>query len=316
MKILVFGAGGVGGYFGGRLAQSGQDVTFIARGAHLAALRERGLRVESIAGDFVIHPVQATDDPKQADAPDAVLVAVKTWDVLAAAKALQPVIGPQTFVVPLQNGVTAPEELAAALGRERVLGGLCRISSLVSEPGVIKHVGVEPYIAFAELDGQETERVEKLRNAFLACEGLRVEVPADIQAALWSKFLFIASISGVGAVSRQPVGIFRAIPESRALLVAALEETAAVARARGVNLPKDSVEKTLAFIDNTPPGVTASMQRDIVQGKPSELESQNGAIVRLGRELGVPTPTHAFIYASLLPGELQARNVIVTSFEN
>ncbi len=307
MNILVYGAGGVGGYFGGRLAQSGQNVTFIARGAHLAALRERGLRVESIAGDFAIRPVQATDDPNQADTPDVVLVTVKTWDIPAAAKALQPVIAPRTFIVPLQNGVTAPEELAAVLGQERVLGGLCRISALVGEPGLIRHVGVEPYIAFAELDGKKTERVEQLRSAFSACEGLQVEIPADIQAALWSKFLFIASISGLGAVTRQPVGVFRAVPESRAMLVAALEETAAVARAHGINLPNDAVQKTLAFIDSTPPTVLASMQRDVMQGKPSELESQNGAIVRLGRELGVPTPTHAFIYASLLPGELQAR---------
>ncbi len=309
MNILVFGTGGVGGYFGGRLAEAGQDVTFIARGTHLAAIREHGLRVESIAGDFTIHPAKATDTPAEAGIPDVVLLGVKAWDVPAAAKALQPVIGPRTFIVPLQNGVTAPDELAAVLGRERVLGGLCRISALVGEPGVIRHVGVEPCIAFAELDGQETERVETLRAAFETCKGLTVEVPTDIQAALWSKFLFIASISGVGAVTRQPAGVFRATPESRALLIAALEETAAVARARGINLPKDAVQTTLAFIDNTPPVIIASMQRDIMQGKPSELESQSGAIVRLGRELGVPTPTHAFIYASLLPGELQARNL-------
>lgn len=313
MNILVFGTGGVGGYFGGRLAEAGHNVTFIARGAHLAALRERGLRVESIAGDFTIQPAQAADKPEEAGIPDVVLVAVKAWDVPAAAEALRPVIGPRALVVPLQNGVTAPEELAAALGRERVLGGLCRISALIGEPGVIKHLGVEPYIAFAGLDGQKTERVEQLRAAFAACKGVTVEVPSDIQAALWSKFLFIASISGVGAVTRQPVGVFRAAPESRALLIAALEETAAVARARGINLPNDAVQKTLAFIDNTPPVVIASMQRDIMQGKPSELESQNGAIARLGRELGVPTPTHAFIYASLLPGELQARNIFKNS---
>lgn len=309
MNILVFGTGGVGGYFGGRLAEAGQEVTFVARGTHLAAIREHGLRVESIVGDFTIHPAKATDTPVEAGIPDVVLVGVKAWDIPAAAKALQPAIGPRTIIVPLQNGVTAHEELAAILGREHVLGGLCRISALVGEPGVIRHVGVEPYIAFAELDGQETERVAKLRAAFAACKGLTVEVPTDIRAAIWSKFLFIASISGIGAVTRQPVGVFRATPESRALLIAALEETAAVARARGVNLPNDAVEKTLAFIDNTPPVVIASMQRDIMQGKPSELESQNGAIVRLGRELGVPTPTHAFIYASLLPGELQARNL-------
>jgi 2-dehydropantoate 2-reductase len=309
MNILVFGTGGVGGYFGGRLAEAGHDVTFIARGPHLAAIREHGLRVESIAGDFTIHPAKATDTPTEAGIPDVVLLGVKAWDVTAAAKTLQPVIGPHTFVVPLQNGVTTPDELAAVLGREHILGGLCRISALVGEPGVIRHVGVEPYIAFAELDGQQTERVEQLRIAFSACKGLTVEIPADIQVALWSKFLFIASISGLGAVTRQPVGVFRATPESRALLVATLEETAAVARALGIQLPDDAVQKTLALIDNTAPGVTASMQRDIMQGKPSELESQNGAIARLGRELGVPTPTHAFIYACLRPGELQARNL-------
>jgi len=307
MKILVFGTGGVGGYFGGRLAEAGHDVTFIARGPHLAAIREHGLRVESVSGDFTIRHARATDNPSEAGIPDVVLVAVKAWDVTAAAKALQPVIGPHTFVVPLQNGVTAPDELAAVLGREHVLGGLCRISALVGEPGVIRHVGVQPYIAFAELDGQETARVAGLHAAFASCQGLAVDIPADIQAALWAKFLFIASISGVGAVTRQPVGVFRAVPESRALLVATLEETAAVARARGIQLPEDAAQKTLAFIDNIAPGVTASMQRDIMEGKPSELESQNGAIVRLGREMGIPTPTHAFIYSSLLPGELQAR---------
>lgn len=313
MNILVFGTGGVGGYFGGRLAEAGHRVTFIARGAHLAAIREQGLRVHSIAGDFKIHPAQATDTPAEAEKPDVILLGVKAWDVPAAARALQPVMGPQTFIVPLQNGVTAPDELAAILGWERVLGGLCRISAFIDSPGIIKHVGVDPYIAFAELDGQTTERVEHLRAAFAACKGLTVEIPSDIQAALWNKFLFIVSLSGVGAVTRQPAGVFRAVPESRALLIAALEETAAVARARGIHLPEDAVQRTLAFIDNAPASLTASMQRDIMQAKPSELESQNGAVVRLGRTLGVPTPTHAFIYAALLPGELQARNLLQSS---
>lgn len=307
MKILVFGTGGVGGYFGGRLAEAGHEVTFIARGAHLAAIREHGLQVESVAGDFTIHPARATDNPADAGSPDVVLVATKAWDVTPAACAIQPILGPNTFIIPIQNGVSAPDELAAVLGQERVLGGLCRISALIGAPGVIKHVGVDPFIAFAELDGQKSERVEQLCAAFAACKGITVDVPADIQAALWNKFLFIAAMSGVGAVTRQPVGVFRAVPESRALLLATLEETYAVAKARGVNLPADAVQKTLAFIDNTAPGVTASMQRDIMEGKPSELESQNGAVVRMGRELGVPTPTHAFIYAALLPGELQVR---------
>jgi 2-dehydropantoate 2-reductase len=307
MKFLIFGTGGVGGYFGGRLAEAGHEVIFIARGAHLWAIKAHGLRVESVAGDFTIQPAQATDNPVEAGIPDVVIVATKAWDVTTAAQAIQPILGSHTIVIPLQNGVSAPDELSAVLGREHVLGGLCRISALIGAPGVIRHVGVDPYIAFAELDGQKSERVEQLRAAFAACKGVTVDVPAEIQAALWNKFLFIATMSGVGAVTRQSVGVFRAVPESRAMLVATLEETYAVAKARGVNLPADAVQKTLAFIDNTAPSVTASMQRDILEGKPSELESQNGAVVRIGRELGVSTPTHAFIYAALLPGELQAR---------
>jgi len=307
MKVLVFGTGGVGGYFGGRLAEAGHDVTFIARGAHLAAIKEHGLRVESVAGDFTIQPAQATYKPAEAGTPDVVLVATKAWDVTAAAEALKPIIGPHTLVIPLQNGVSAPDELAAVLGWEPVLGGFCRISALIGAPGLIKHVSVDPYLAFAELNGQRTERVEQLRLAFAACKGVTIDVPADIQAAMWSKFLFITSLSGLGAITRQPVGVFRSVPESRALLVATLEETYTVAKARGINLAADAVQKTLAFIDNTAPGVTASMQRDIMEGKPSELESQSGAVVRMGRELGIPTPTHAFIYAALLPGELSAR---------
>jgi 2-dehydropantoate 2-reductase len=307
MKILIFGTGGVGGYFGGRLAEAGHEVIFIARGAHLAAIREHGLRVASLAGDFTLQPARATDDPRQVATPDVILVATKTWDVPPAAEALKPIVGPNTFVVPLQNGVDAPKELAAVLGPEHVIGGLCRISALIDAPGVIKHVGVDPYIAFGELSGSHSERVERLRLAFAACKGVNVDVPTDIQAAIWSKFLFIATMSGVGAVTRQPVGVFRSVPESRAMLIASLEETYAIAKARGISLPLEAVHKVLAQIDNTVPTVTASMQRDIMEGKPSELESQNGAVVRMGRELGIETPTHAFIYASLLPGDLKAR---------
>jgi 2-dehydropantoate 2-reductase len=187
------------------------------------------------------------------------------------------------------------------------LGGLCRISAFIGGPGLVKHVGVQPYIAFGERDGMQTERVERLRAAFARCQGLTVEIPTDIEAAMWDKFIFIAAMSGLGAITRQPLGGFRSVPESRALLLAALEETTAVARARGVRLPADQAQKTLAFIDQAAPGLMASMQKDIAEGKPSELEAQTGTVVRLGRELGVPTPTHAFIYACLLPGELNSR---------
>lgn len=310
MRIAVFGAGAVGGYFGGRLAQAGEEVVFIARGEQLRALRERGLQVDSLAGDFVIQPVQATDEPAEVGTVDVVLVGVKAWQVPEAAQAMRPLVGPETFVVPLQNGVEAPAQLAAVLGAEPVLGGLCRIVSLVVEPGHIRHAGMEPYVAFGELDNRDSRRVECLRQAFARAAGVSVDIPPNIQVAMWGKFLFIASFSGVGAVTRAPAGVLRELPETRDMLDRAMREVLAVAQARGIALPEQSIPKTMALIDSLPPEGTASMQRDIMAGRPSELESQNGAVVRLGEEEGVATPLHAFIYHSLLPLELRARGQI------
>jgi 2-dehydropantoate 2-reductase len=307
MRIAVFGAGGVGGYFGGRLAQAGEAVTFIARGEHLRAIRERGLRVDSLLGDFVVQPAHATDNPAEVGPVEAVLVGVKAWQVREAAEAMRPLVGPETFVVPLQNGVEAPDELAAVLGREHVLGGFCRIIALIAGPGHIRHAGGQPYIAFGELDNRRSERVERLRAAFSRALGLTVDVPADIRAAMWEKFLTIASFSGVGAVTRAPIGIIRSLPETREMMVGVMREIIAVANARGIPLGEDAVQRALAFRDGLPPESTASMQRDIMEGRPSELEWQNGAVVRLGREVGVETPLNAFIYHSLLPQELRAR---------
>jgi 2-dehydropantoate 2-reductase len=303
----------VGGYFGGRLAQAGEEVTFIARGAHLQAIREQGLRVDSLKGDFIVHPARATEDPAGVGEVEAVLVGVKAWQMPEAARSISPLVGRETVVVPLANGVEAPAQLGAVLGAEHILGGLCQISALIAGPGHIRHVGIEPYVAFGELDGEPgqgpSERVERLRAAFVRAE-VAVEVPADIQAAMWNKFLFIAAFSGVGAVTRAPLGVIRSLPETRALLLGAMVEILAVARARGVALPADSVEKRMAFVDGLLPGVLASMQRDIMEGRPSELEAQSGAVVRMGRESGVATPVHAFIYACLQPQELRARGKI------
>jgi 2-dehydropantoate 2-reductase len=307
MRIAIFGTGGVGGYFGGRLAQAGEDVTFIARGEHLRALREHGLRVDSIKGDFVIQPAQATDDPAEVGPVDAVVVAVKAWDVPEAAQRMRLMVGPDTFVVPLENGVEAPDQLAAVLGVERVLGGLCRLISAIVAPGHIRHSGSEPSIAFGEFDRSSSERVERLRQAFAKAQGVKVEVPPDIQVALWDKFLFIASISGVGAVTRAPADIMRSIPATRRLLEQAMREVLALAQARGVQLTEEAVARNMGFIDSLPVGGTASMQRDIIAGRPSELEYQNGTIVRMGQQLGIPTPVHAYLYASLLPQEQRAR---------
>jgi 2-dehydropantoate 2-reductase len=307
MRIAVFGTGGVGGYFGGRLAQAGESVVFIARGAHLAAMRARGLRVESVGGDFHLSPVEATDDPARAGAVDAVLVCVKAWQVGEAARALVPMLRAVSFVVPLEHGVEAADELAAVVGPQRVVGGLCRIVSYLAGPGHIRHAGAVPRVEFGERDRRPSGRVAALRAAFERCAGVSVGTPADIEVALWEKFLFIAPFSAVAAAARMPAGVVRTVPQTRRLLEAAVREARAVAAARGVALPEDVVARTLAYVDGLPEDATASMQRDLVEGRPSELEAQTGTIVRLGRERGVAVPVNEFLYACLLPSENAAR---------
>jgi 2-dehydropantoate 2-reductase len=216
-------------------------------------------------------------------------------------------LGPDSFLVPLQNGVEAAGEAAAIVGPGRVVAGLCKIVSYIAGPGRIRHAGVPPSIEFGERDRRRSERVAALRAAFEKCAGLTVETPADIDAAVWEKFLFIAPVSGVGAVTGMPVGIVRSVRESRQLLVAAMREVFDLARRRGVDLPEGAVERTLRYVDSLPEEATASMQRDVQEGRPSELEYQTGAIVRLGRAAGVAVPVHEFLYASLLPRELKAR---------
>ena len=307
MRIAVFGAGGVGGYFGGRLAQAGEDVVFIARGEHLQALRRDGLRIDSLAGDFSVAPVAASDDPAAIGPVDAVLVAVKTWQVAEAAERIGPLLGPNTRVIPLLNGVEAAGQLAVALGAERVLQGLCGLIAYRAGPGHIRHVGAEPFVRFGRPDNRPDSVAERLCAAFGKAVGVSADIPADIEAAVWRKFLLIAPWSGVGAVTRAPVGLLRHLPGSRDLLVRAMRETHALAQARGVDLPASAIDDALGFIDSLPESSTASMQRDIMKGRPSELEAQNGAVVRLGREAGVETPVNGFLYHALQPQEQQAR---------
>ena len=223
MRIAVFGTGGIGGYFGGRLAQAGEDVIFIARGEHLQAMRTNGLRVDSVKGDFVIKPVQATDDPKQVGNVDMILVGVKAWQVPEAAQAMRPMVGPHTFVLPLQNGVEAPSQLAAFLGAEHVLGGLCGLWVFIAGPGHIRHAGWDPFIGFGELDNRPSERVEKLSQAFSKTQGIRLENPPDIHVGLWRKFISITATSGVSAVTRSPVGVFRSQPGTRKMFEQAVK---------------------------------------------------------------------------------------------
>jgi 2-dehydropantoate 2-reductase len=308
MRIAVVGAGGVGGYFGGRLAQSGQDVTFIARGAHLDALRAHGLRVDSTAGDFVVSSVQVTADASSVGPVDAVIVAVKSWQLPAAAATLAALIAPDTVVLPLLNGVEATDVLAAAVGTDHVLGGLCRILASIEGPGHIRHGGMEPSVVLGELDGGQSERVRRLHEAFLEA-GVRATIADDVQAALWEKFMLIATWSGIGAVTRAPVGVWRSLPGTRAMADAALREVQALAQARGIAVADSAVDRTMAFLDGVPAGGIASMQRDIMEGRPSELDAQSGAVVRLAADADVAAPTHAFLYHALLPQERAARGL-------
>ena len=307
MKFAVFGTGGVGGYFGGRLAQAGHDVTFIARRKHLAAIMESGLRVNSIGGDFVVNPVKATNSPLSVGEVDCVIVATKAWQLAESIEQLKPLVGEKTMILPLLNGIEHMDLLIDTFGKDHVFGGLCRISSFVAGPGHITHVGVKPFISFGELDREKSERVGKLKDIFSALDGIDIEVPADIHVAMWEKFILICSTSGVGAVTRQPFGIIRDIPESRAMLKTSIDETVRVGSAKGVNLSSDMADAIMQRVDGFPEGMVASMQKDIMEGRPSELESQTGAVVRMGHTLRVPTPTHEFIYASLLPMEMKAR---------
>jgi 2-dehydropantoate 2-reductase len=306
LRFGVVGAGGVGGYFGARLAAAGHDVAFVARGAHLRAIRRDGLRVESIKGDVHVQPARATDRPEDIGPVDAVLCAVKAWQLPEALVAMPPLLGKDSVVLPLQNGVEAVDEAREAVGRMRVLGGAAWIRAEIAAPGLIRHSGIEPRIVLGEPDGGHSARSRDLA-AVLAAAGVSAEATDDIAAVLWSKLVFISATSAVGAAVRLPIDAFRSQAETRALLVEAMRETIAVAKARGVALAPDLLDRTLAFVDSLPEGTTSSMQRDMMAGRPSELQAQCGAVVRLGREARVPTPVNDLLYAVLVPQERAAR---------
>ena len=309
MRVAVFGPGGVGAYFGARLAEVGNEVSFVARGAHLDAIRAHGLRVDSVLGDMLVKPKSASASPADIGPVDAVLLGVKTWQVAEIASSLKPLLGRDTFVVPLQNGVETPDLLAASLGVEHVVGGVCGGFCFIVAPGHVRHIGGVTFIKFGELDGRKSERVERLRSEFAAAK-VDVAVPDDVRAALWEKLMLVVPFGGVGAVARAPIGVIMKTPETRALIEAGMREIAAVAAAQGVRLPAETIRRTLALLDGTTATGTSSLQRDIAAGKRSELDAWTGAVVKLGAELGVATPTHSFLYAALLPLERRARGEI------
>ncbi len=314
MKIAIFGLGGVGGYFGGRLSQlDDHKVYFVARGKHLLAIQNDGLYINSELGDFIAHPTLATDTPADIGTVDLVLVATKAWQLPEATSAMQPLIGDDTVILPLLNGVEAPQILGDTLGHQHVLGGFCRVLSHITSPGHITQKGTPPYIALGELNGQLSPRIQQIAE-LLKSANIQHEIQDNIQSAIWQKLLFIASFGGVGAVTRMPAGILRTQPETRQLLQDSMKEVKYVALALDIPMADNAVEQGMEIIDNLPENALASMQRDILNGRPSELDSQNGAVVRYGEKAQIPTPTHRFIYQVLLPLERASRGMISPDF--
>jgi 2-dehydropantoate 2-reductase len=300
MRIAVIGAGGVGGGFGAALARAGADVTFIARGAHLAAMIKDGLRIQGGRGETHLNPTKAAEDPATIGKVDLVLFCVKLWDVESAGERIKPMIGPETGVLPLQNGVDAHERLIPILGRDAVMCGVAQISASITAPGQITQVGTFMRMIFGELDGARSKRTE---NLLALCQkaGFDVTLSDAILTELWMKFILLATNAGVTAATRLPIGKLRDDPDLRPVFVESFRETFNVGRARGIALPDDAVDRILDFVGHAPPAMKASMALDLERGNRLELPWLGGKVVALGRELGVPTPTHAMLYALLKP---------------
>ena len=300
MRIAVVGAGGVGGGFGAALAKAGADVTFIARGAHLAAMKRDGLKVQGPRGDNHVVPTQATDNPAEIGKVDIVLFCVKLWDVESAGEHIKPLIGSSTAVIPLQNGIDAAERLIPILGANAVMGGVAQISASITGPGLIQQVGTFVRMVFGEFDGKRSHRAE----AFLALclkAGFDATLSEQILTDLWMKFILLASNASIMALARQPIGKLRDDPDMRPIFIASYRETFAVGRARGVTLPDDAIETILNFSDHFPPAMKPSMALDLDRGNRLELPWLGGKVAELGQKLGVPTPTHSLMYAMLKP---------------
>ncbi len=299
MRIVVVGAGGVGGYFGARLAQAGADVTFVARGPHLDAIRARGLRVRSAVEAEYTVAVTAVDKVTGLPAADAVLLCVKSFDTEAAVAHVRPVVGPETPVLSLQNGVDNEERIDAVLGAGHALGGVAYVFATIEAPGVIAHT-FAGRVVLGEMDGRPTARAERLREAFSGA-GIPAALSEDIRRALWEKYLMIAAQAGMTAVTRCPIGVIRETPQTWRMYRLIVEELAALGRASGVALPPDAVATTLANAEKLAPHLFSSLHHDLAQGKRLELDALHGHAVRLGDRLGVPTPTVFAVYAALTP---------------
>jgi 2-dehydropantoate 2-reductase len=299
MKIAIFGSGGVGGYFGGKLAAAGEDVTFLARGAHLAAMQHDGLHITSPLGDVHVPKVQATDRPQAIGPVDVVLFTVKLYDVDAAAATLSPLIGPDTVVITLQNGVDAMDMVAKHVGADHVAGGAAYIVVVIDTPGHLRHTTAQQLV-FGERDGRRSDRLAAFEHAGIRA-GFQAQASTDVQAVLWTKFVRLATWSGMTTATRSPMGVVRDTPETYGMMMAAIDEVIAVGKAKGVNFPSDLMDGTINLIKNFPAGSKSSMLEDIERGRRLELPWLSGAVVRIGKEVGVPTPIHQFITTILTP---------------
>lgn len=299
MKILVMGSGGVGGYFGAKLARAGEAVTFVARGAHLNAIRTQGLRIKSRVEGELVATAPATEDASEAGPVDLILFCVKSFDTEAAARALGSAVGPETAILSLQNGVDNEEKIRAIAGPDHVLGGVAYLFATIESPGVIFH-SLSGRIVFGELDGSETLRAWRIRDT-LARAGIPVELSPQIQRLLWEKYLFIVAQSGMTALTRCPIGVIRSVPETRRMYRLIVEELATLAKAAGVPLLPSAADAVMMATDNLTPTAYSSLHYDLTHGKRLELEALQGHAVRLGERLGIPTPVCSAVYAVLKP---------------
>ena len=298
MRIAVMAAGAVGGYFGGRLAAAGHDVSFIARGAQLEAIRKNGLRIESPLGNLYLNNVRATSDPKDIGPVEVVLFAVKLWDTESAAEAAKPLLGPQTRIITLQNGVDSVERIAPILGEDKVAGGSAYIASVIGTPGVISHTSQFAKMVCGRIDRKPDAQL----GAFTAAAkeaGIEIAQADNINRERWEKFVFLIGLSGATGATRMPLGPILADPDTRALFRSLMDEVIALARAKGVTLPPDFLDSRMKFADTAPPGMKASLLHDLERGNRIEIDWLAGKVVALGRERGVPTPANAAVYAVL-----------------
>jgi 2-dehydropantoate 2-reductase len=294
MRIAVMGTGGVGGYFGARLAQGGHDVAFVARGRHLEALRAHGLRVESPLGDVSLPEIEVIDDPARLGKADIVLFGVKLWDTEAAAELIKPLLTDQTGVVSFQNGVVKDDILRRVLGPGHVIGGVCYIAATIAAPGVIRHANTLQKLVFGEYGGAASERVSRFRDACVG-SGIDAEVSTDIERVIWEKFVFLVGLSGTTSTARTPIGPIRSHPRARAFLRDTMDEVVRIARAQGVALPADYADDRLAFIDTVAADMTSSMHHDLERGGRLEVAWLSGDVADRGARLGIPTPCNRAI---------------------